>query len=62
MQPDEWCELCEVRLGVHRSSDGVWACDDCAKKALALLYGPNRQQRRAAQRRQRLHNNGRPRS
>jgi ribosomal protein L37AE/L43A len=63
-QPDEWCELCEYRLAVMQSKDGVWACARCAERAIEVLSEPvpatpNRKQRRAAQRETRLRNNGR---
>ena len=34
---DEWCDLCEMKLAVGSSHDGVKACGDCMKEVLAAL-------------------------
>lgn len=59
-QAYEWCELCEERLATAQSADGVWACHQCQEKALQIIAGPNRKQRRAGAKAARLRNDGRP--
>jgi hypothetical protein len=68
-----WCDLCNSEPSVSETVDGFHACQECAKEFLAakakyeadmaevdgLHVGPNRAQRRAARRKQRLHNDGR---
>ena len=34
---DEWCELCEMKLAVGESADGIKACGDCMKEVLAAM-------------------------
>ena len=67
-----WCEFCNTKPSVGPSADGTYACGDCAEGLLAahakyeaemaevlgLHVGPSRKQRRAARRKQRLHNDG----
>ena len=34
---DEWCDLCEMKLAVGTSEDGVKACGDCMEQVLTAL-------------------------
>lgn len=34
---DEWCDLCEMKLAVGESADGIKACGECMKEVLAAM-------------------------
>lgn len=34
---DEWCQFCDVKLGVMKTADGVVACAECAPEVLKAL-------------------------
>jgi hypothetical protein len=69
----DWCVFCENKLAYMHTADGVAACLECGEQFLeamkkyedemaeiaGLHFGPNRSQRRRAERHaRRLHNDG----